>query len=163
MIGIFYGSTTGNTEDLAKDIASRLGVGANDIFDVGRVSADKVNGYDHILLGSSTWGLGDLQDDWSSFIDQLKKQNLSGKKIGLFGCGDGASYPDTFCDAMGIIYEELSGSNCVFIGAMDDSDYGSTDSKAFIDGKVLGLALDDDEPGKNKSRIEAWIEEIKKA
>lgn len=163
MIGIFYGSTTGNTEDLAKDIASKLGVGTSDIFDVGRVAADKVNDYDCILLGSSTWGLGDLQDDWSGFIDRLKKENLNGKKVGLFGCGDSASYPDTFCDAMGIIYEELAGTNCVFIGQMDASDYGTADSKAFVGDTVVGLAIDDDEPGKSKARIETWVDAVKNA
>ena len=163
MIGIFYGSSTGNTESLAKYIASKLDVAVSDIHDVSGASADKATSYDCLLLGSSTWGLGDLQDDWYGFIENLKKENLSGKKVGLFGCGDSASYSDTFCDAIGMIREELAGSGCTFIGEMDASDYPYTESKAFKGGKVLGLAADDDEPGKTDGRTEAWVTAIKSA
>ena len=163
MTGIFYGSSTGNTESLAKDIAAKLGVAATDVFDVAKVSADKVCAYDRILLGSSTWGLGELQDDWYGFITQLKKENLTGKKVGLFGCGDSASYPDTFCDAVGLIHEELEGSGCSFIGGVDATGYAPADSKAFDGDKVLGLLADDDEPGKTDARLDAWIEAVKNA
>ena len=94
MTGIFYGSTTGATEQVASDIAQQLGVEAGDIHNVGESSADDVDAYDVLLLGSSTWGAGDLQDDWYDFLDNLKGKDLSGKKVGLFGCGDSGSYPD---------------------------------------------------------------------
>lgn len=161
MTGIFYGSTTGNTESLAKEIASKLGVAVSDVHDVSKASADKAAGYDLLLLGTSTWGLGDLQDDWVDFVGKLKKENLAGKKIALFGCGDSASYPDTFCDGIAIIEEELSGSGCTLVGEMDASGYSNTSSRAFSGGKVLGLAADDDEPDKTEGRLTAWLEEIK--
>jgi len=163
MTGIFYGSSTGNTESLANEIASKLGVASSDVYNVGSVSADKVAAYDLLLLGSSTWGLGDLQDDWMDFVDSLKKENLAGKNVALFGCGDSASYSDTFCDAMGVIKEELAGTGCTFVGEMDATGYSETDSKAFEGGKVIGLAADDDEPGKTEERTNAWIAAIKNA
>ena len=163
MIGIFYGSSTGNTEELANEIASKLGVASSDVHNVGSVSADKVSGYDCLLLGSSTWGLGDLQDDWMDFVEDLKKENLAGKKTGLFGCGDSASYPDTFCDALGVIKEELTGTGCAFIGEMDATGYAETGSKAFEGGKVIGLTADDDEPGKTAGRLDAWVAAIQNA
>lgn len=161
MTGIFYGSSTGNTEALAKEIASKLTVAASDVYDVASASASEAAKYDCILLGSSTWGLGELQDDWYDFIDNLKAADLSGKKVGLFGCGDSSSYPDTFCDAIGIIFEELANSGCTFIGEMDASGYAETDSKAFVDGKALGLVADDDEPDKTDARMNTWLEIIK--
>lgn len=163
MIGIFYGSSSGNTASLAKEIASKLGVAASDVFDVGKVSADVVAGFDTLLLGSSTWGFGELQDDWYGFIEKLKAGNLNGKKVALFGCGDSASYPETFCDAVGILHDELTGSGCVFVGAMAAEDYPVTESRAFADGKVLGLLADDDEPGKTESRMAVWTQAIKNA
>ena len=87
MIGIYYGSSTGNTEAAANDIAAALGVDAANIHNVGDTDASTVADYDTLLLGSSTWGAGDLQDDWYDFLDNLKAQDLAGKKIGLFGCG----------------------------------------------------------------------------
>lgn len=163
MKGIFYGSSTGNTEELAKEIASKLGIGAGDMHDVASASAQEAAGYDCLLLGSSTWGSGDLQDDWYGFLDKLKKENLAGKKVGLFGCGDSASYPDTFCDALGVIHDELAGSGCTFIGQMDASGYPVDDSKAFAGGKVLGLVADDYEPAQTDGRLTAWTEAIQNA
>ena len=64
MIGIFFGSTTGTTEAAAGDIARRLGVAAADLHNVADTPADEVDRYDLLLLGSSTWGCGELQDDW---------------------------------------------------------------------------------------------------
>ncbi len=161
-IGIFYGSSTGNTQALAKQIAAKLGVAAADLHDVSKTQAAKAADYDLILLGSSTWGLGDLQDDWQDFADQIKKVNLAGKRVALFGCGDSASYPDTFCDAMAIIRDEMEGTGCTFVGETDASGYAG-DSRAFDGDTALGLIADDDEPGQTEARLEAWIAAIGKA
>ena len=161
MIGIFYGSSSGNIATLAKTIASKLGVAPENVFDVGRSSADMVAGYDTILLGSSTWGFGELQDDWYAFVEKLKLENLAGKRVALFGCGDSDSYPDTFCDAVGILHDELEGSGCEFVGAMAADGYSVTGSRAFAGGKVLGLIADDSDPNKTEGRMTAWIETLK--
>ena len=108
-VGIFYGSTTGATEGVAETIAARLGVASEDIRNVGTTKVDEVDKYDVLLLGSSTWGIGELQDDWNDFLDKLKAKNLSGKTVAIFGCGDSASFGGSFCDAIGIIYNELQG------------------------------------------------------
>ena len=89
---IIYGSTTGTTEDIAGRIASKLNIAQGDIYEISKVTADTVAGYDTLLLGSSTWGSGDLQDDWYDGIETLKGADLAGKKIALFGCGDSSSY-----------------------------------------------------------------------
>ena len=59
-----------------------------------------VNEYDVLVLSSSTWGAGELQDDWYDGVNVLKKCDLSHKYVALFGCGDSDSYSDTFCDAI---------------------------------------------------------------
>ena len=38
-IGIFYGSTTGTTESVAEQIASHLGVGSSEVYNVGNTDA----------------------------------------------------------------------------------------------------------------------------
>ena len=115
------------------------------------------------MLGSSTWGAGDLQDDWYDFIGKLKNENLSGKLVGLFGCGDSGSYPATFCDAMGHLYDDLSGTGCRFIGACDTAGYSFDSSEAVRDGKFVGLALDEtNEDDRTAERIAAWVETLKK-
>ena len=92
MTGIFFGSTMGTTEAVAADIAKQLGVADADVHNVADTPAGEVQKYDLLVLGSSTWGAGELQDDWYDFLDALKRKALSGKRVALFGSygwGDG--------------------------------------------------------------------------
>lgn len=163
-IGIFFGSTTGMTEDVAGRIAAKLGAGNAEVHNVSELSEELVSGYDVLLLGSSTWGAGDLQDDWYDGLDKLKAMSLSGKQVGFFGCGECESYPDTFCGAMGQLYDGLQGTGCSFIGSVSTDGYSFDDSEAVKDGKFVGLALDEvSESDKTDDRIAAWCEEIKAA
>lgn len=160
--GIFYGSTTGVTEDIASRIAQRLGVESTDVRNVGSASAADATGYEVLVLGSSTWGAGDLQDDWYDFLDQLKAQDLTGKMVALFGCGDSSSFSDTFCSAMGEIHNALASTGCTFIGAVSTDGYTFDDSAAADGDKFVGLALDEvNEDDKTDSRIDAWVAQLK--
>lgn len=162
MTGIFFGSTTGHTESVAQEIAAALGVDAADLHNVGGTSAEATAPYDTLLLGSSTWGCGDLQDDWYDFLDALAGMDLTGKRVGLFGCGDSDSYGDTFCGAMAQIYDRLQGTGCTFVGAFEPTDYNVTDSDVCRDGQFVGLAIDEsDSDDKNAARLAAWCELVK--
>ena len=161
-IGIFYGSSNGTTESVAKQIAEKLGVKSSDIHDVGQASPADFASYEVLLLGSSTWGMGDLQDDWYDGVKVLKKCDLSHKSVALFGCGDSDSYSDTFCDAIGILYEDLKDTHCKFCGATDTAGYTFDSSIAVVDGKFVGLPLDEvNEDSKTDERISAWTEQVK--
>ena len=59
-IAIFYGSSTGNTANIAGALAAALGA---DAFDVAKNPGEKIAEYSRLIFGTSTWGLGDLQDD----------------------------------------------------------------------------------------------------
>lgn len=160
-IGIFYGSTTGTTESVAELIASELGIDKADVFNVDKTSADAVEPYELLILGSSTWGVGELQDDWYGFLEQLKKKNLTGKAVAIFGTGDCSSFGSSFCDAIGIIYNELQGTGCSFTGSVPANDYSYDDSVALVDGEFVGLPLDDiNESDQTESRVKAWLKKI---
>lgn len=105
-IGIYYGSTTGNTQDVAEEIAKKLNIPTEDIHDVAKADTN-FSSYDIILFGSSTMGFGDLQDDWEYYIEKVGKADLEKKTVALFGCGDSSSYSDTFGDAIGKIYQTI--------------------------------------------------------
>ena len=158
MTGIFYGSTTGSTEAVAQDIAKQLGIADADVHNVADASADETDKYDLLVLGSPTWGNGDLQDDWYGFLDRLKTRDLTGRKVALFGCGDSASYPDSFCDALAEIRDGLEATGCTFVGALDAAEYDGCASRICRDGKVIGLAVDDGaSEAVNDARMEKWI------
>ena len=75
-IVIFYGSTTGRTEGVAEKIAEKLGVLSGDVHSASDIKKVDIGSYDVFILGSSTWGDGELQDDWYDAIEVLKKENL---------------------------------------------------------------------------------------
>ncbi|MDR2361662.1 MAG: flavodoxin [Prevotellaceae bacterium] len=158
--GIFYGSSSGNTESVAKRIAAKLGVASGDIYDIGVASSTgKLRDYDILLLGSSTWGIGDLQDDWEGVINLLPSA-VAGKKIALFGCGDSASYPDSFCSAVGKLYAAVK-DHAVVIGFTGTDGYSFDASEALVDNRFVGLLIDEDnESNLTEQRIEQWAEQL---
>ena len=159
-VGIFYGTTTGVTEDIAHRIADKID-GA-DIFNIDG-NEDKLNDYDVLLLGASTWGFGDLQDDWAAVVDDLASKDFSGKKVGYFGSGDQGTFADTFIDALGIINDEIKKTGATIIGQTSTEGYEFSESRAVVDGKFLGLVVDEiNQPDLTDERIDAWVEEIQK-
>lgn len=157
---IFYGSTSGNCEGIANKIAEALGV--SDVFSASQLTAAKLTEYDNLLLGSSTWGSGDLQDDWYDGVELIKSSDISGKTVAVFGCGDSSGFSTTYCDAMGTLYEAAKAAGANMIGSVSTDGYSFDESTAVVDGKFVGLALDEDnECYKTDERITAWVEEIK--
>ncbi|MFR9496443.1 MAG: flavodoxin FldA [Rikenellaceae bacterium] len=158
---VIYGSTTGTCGDIAQTIASKLGVEA---IEVSSMTVDTIASHEVLILGTSTWGAGELQDDWYDGVETLKSAGLSGKTVALFGCGDSSSYCDTFCDGIGIIYEAAKGAGATVVGSVSTDGYSFDESVAVVDGVFVGLALDsDNEDDKTEGRIDAWIESIKPA
>lgn len=157
-IGIYFGSSTDTTADIANRIAAKLGVGNECVYNVADADPSTVSGYDLLLLGSSTWGAGDLQDDWEGFLPKLKGQNLSGKEIALFGCGDSCSFGDTFCDALATIKEDLSGTGAKFVGHLDTDGYSYDSTRCEEDGRLIGCLLDEaNESDRTDDRIDEWL------
>lgn len=163
-IGIFYGSSTGTCEGLAAQLASELGVADNDVHSANKLTEELVNTYDVLVLGTSTWGSGDVQDDWYDAMDVLKGMDLHGKCVALFGCGDSESFCETFCDGIGFLYESLKDTGCTFIGnSVSTDDYTFESSAAVVDGCFVGLALDEvNESDKTAARLSVWAAELKK-
>lgn len=163
--GIFYGSSTGTTADIAKRIAKELGVADADVMDVSKVGPSKMGDYDLLVLGSSTYGSGELQDDWYDMLDGAEKLDLTGKKIAVFGCGD-ESMSDTFCNAVGIIYNRMKQTGATMVGTFNTYPYEFDRSEAVPvpGGEAVGLLIDEiDHPEATDKRIKEWCEILKKA
>ena len=156
---VIYGSTTGTCEAIAEKIASKIGAS---ILNVQNLDSDVISRYDNLILGTSTWGSGEMQDDWYDGLPKLQNADLSGKTIALFGCGDADSYGDTFVGGMAEIYNGVKDSGANIVGSVSVEGYTFDGSEAVIDGKFVGLPLDDvNECDKTDSRIDAWLEQIK--
>jgi flavodoxin I len=153
---VVYGSSTGTCESIAQTLGEKLGA---DVIDVANLTAADVQGADNLVLGTSTWGAGEMQDDWYDGVKVLKEAGLSGKKVAVFGCGDSSSYSDTFCGGMKELYDAAKEAGATMVGDDVSTDgYTFDDSDSVVDGHFIGLALDDvNEDDKTESRIEAWI------
>lgn len=152
---VVYGSTTGTCESIAQTLGDQLGA---EVINVSDLTANQLAEADNIVLGTSTWGAGELQDDWYDGVNVVKSGNLSGKRVALFGCGDSASYSDTFCGGMKELYDAAVAAGATVVGAVPTDGYTFDDSDAVVDGQFVGLALDDvNEDDKTSERISAWL------
>ncbi len=162
-IGIFYGSLTGNTELAAKQIQKEFGADVAKIFDVAKAKADDIEQFSNLIFASSTWDDGDMEEDFEDFLPEISSVNLKGKKVAIFGCGDQESYPDTFVDAIGKIYEAVKEKNCEIVGMVSTDGYEFEDSKAVVDGRFIGLPLDEENQSDlTDDRIKTWVNQLKK-
>ena len=73
-IGIFYGSTTGKTQEIAEAISSKL---QNcELIDVSKANKEDLTRFDNLILATSTYGDGELQTDWEDFATKLSEDDL---------------------------------------------------------------------------------------
>ena len=154
---IFFGSTTGITEMIAQKVGELLGA---EVYSANEI--DKVEEYDFVIFATSTWGMGDLQDDWYDALEKLKTKNLSGKKVGLIGIGDQEGFGDTFVDGIGTIYEEIKDMGITLVGKTSTEGYNFGSSKAVVDEEFVGLVIDENNQSDlTDERIKNWVEKVK--
>ena len=156
---IIYGSTTGNAASAAQTISEKLG--GVEVKEVSAASKDDLLNYDNLILGSSTWGDGELQDDWFGFLPVIAETNLSGKTVAVFGVGDQFGYSDTYVNSMGELFNAAKKAGAKIIGETSTDGYSFNESTAVENGKFVGLALDyDNRADLSEDRIAAWTTQL---
>jgi flavodoxin I len=165
-IGIFYGSTSGVTQELAERIHELIGEDVADLVSMEEDFNDYNDflQYDYLLLGCSTWGAGEVQNNWREPLFELDidKPDFSGKTVAIFGPGDCTGHGKHFVGALGIIYEQFKALGAKVVGAVSPEDYSFEKSTAIWEGKFVGLPLDEvNESEKTERRIADWLEQLK--
>ncbi|PKQ68372.1 flavodoxin [Labilibaculum manganireducens] len=161
-IGIFYGSSTGKTETAAKLIQAAFGEDIASAIDVASAKSQDVEQFKNLIFGASTWGIGDLQDDFEDFLSDLSNTNLEGRKVAIFGLGDQEAFSDSFVDGVGEIYEQLGNKNCELIGGTSIEGYEYDASRAEKDGQFVGLILDEENQSEmTDERVTQWVTQLK--
>lgn len=159
MKAIFYASSTGNTEEVAGKINEKMD--GFELIDIANDGVDKMTECKSIIIGVSTWGEGDLQDDWEDCLAEIQSMDFSDKTVALFGLGDQDGYPDEFADALGIMHEEVSSKGANIIGHTSNEGYDYDESRAEIDGNFIGLVIDEDNQSElTDERISNWCSSI---
>lgn len=171
-IAIIFGTDTGNTRRIAKQIAKLLGPErCHTPINIAKLNPDEFMSYDHFILGTPTYGdgvlpglgTGTLQPSWAEFVAYLKDANLSDKRIAIYGLGDQKKYDKSFVDGIYQLYQPLTEAGAEIIGHWLNEEYQFTSSAACIDGKFVGLPLDQDNQKElTDARVQRWVDQLLK-
>jgi len=163
--GVYYSTSTGNTETIAWYISEAVGSG--DAEEIGDASDDDITGADYLIVGAPTWHTdaesersGTTWDEW--LYETLPNLDMDGKKVAIFGCGDQESYGDYYCDAAGELYDQFKAKGATIFGMTSTDGYNHAASKAEVDGKFVGLMCDEDNQyDDSEPRAQAWVAQLK--
>ncbi|WP_221801592.1 flavodoxin [Oceanobacter mangrovi] len=172
-IGIFFGTDTGTTRLMGKKMAKLLGddIAAKPL-NINRASIDDLLSYPALILGTATYGEGRLpgletnvrNGSWLEFLPQLEGADFSGKVVALYGLGNQVKYGERYADGMFELYQLFKGMGATIIGDWSTEGYTYQQSKAVVDGRFVGLALDHKTQGLlTEGRMRDWIAQIKPA
>jgi flavodoxin I len=166
-IGIFFGSSTGNTRKIAKMIKKRFDDDTlADPLNVNKATPELIASYDYLILGTPTLGEGQLpgleadcqNESWAEFLPQLANVDFSSKTVALYGLGDQEKYPDNFADALGELYRFVKSRGAKVVGAWPTDGYDFIASRAELDGQFVGLVQDlDNQKMVLEDRLETWL------
>lgn len=170
-IGIFFGTETGTTRLVAKKIHKLLG---DDIADkpvnVNRITPADLLQYDALILGTPSYGVGDipglsagcLERNWEEFLVQLEQPDMSGKRIAFYGLGAQERYSDRFASSLMALYQVFKGFGAEMVGDWSTEGYQFENSASAVDGRFVGLVIDQRTQGMyTDERLKTWVEQIK--
>jgi len=169
-IGIFFGTDTGSTRLVAKKIFGLLGEElADKPKNINRVTPDELLSYDALILGTPSYGIGDLpglaagcqERSWQEFVPYLDGVDLSGKRIALFGLGHQERYASRFASSLIQLYRVFYGYGADIVGRWSTEGYSFEHSDSVIDNQFVGLVLDQrGQPHLTDERIRVWLAQV---
>lgn len=168
-IAIFFGPEKGAVNRVADKVKQAIGDDKVDMIPVKNATFEDIDKYDKIIFGISTvgketWHTTYSNVDWARFLPEIGKSRYEGKTIAIFGLGDHVTYAATFVDHIGLLAGELTKNGAVLTGQVPAEDYEFDESKAVVDGKFLGLPVDEDfEPELTDERVTKWVKSIRDA
>ncbi len=161
---LIYGSSTGNTTDVAEMIKAELGDSVDAVKNITDLSLLDFGIPERFILGVPTWHIGEMQDDWASILPDFDKSTISlaGKKLAVFGLGDGKGYPDSYVDAMQELAEKFEKKGAKLVGLWPTEGYEFKKSKAIRGNKFVGLVIDvENQDELSERRVKEWCAQLK--
>jgi len=164
MVAIIFGSTTGNTEYVAHKVLRAFGEENARLHNIrDSETLDVLRSSTHVVCCLSTWGAGDMQDDWDVLTEELKTIDYSGKKVAILGLADQQNYPETFADGIAVFARIVQSHGGTVVGLTSSEGYSFSASRAEHDGKFFGLVIDEDnQSDQTDTRIREWVGGLKK-
>jgi len=170
--GIFYGTSTGSTGEVADLIADAFGDVATEPIEVEEVTGEvgvHFSKYEALIVGTPTWNTGADSERSGTGWDEIYygEMNdlgsmLNGKKVAVFGLGDSVSYGENFADASGELHDVFQNLGCEMIGYTSQDGYLHSTSKAIRGDLFCGLLNDAvNQEDLIEERVEKWVEQLK--
>ncbi|MCX6074833.1 MAG: flavodoxin [Campylobacterales bacterium] len=163
-IGIFFGSSSGVTRKAAELLEEQFSdvelIDMEEDYD----DIEQFDAFDILLIGSSTWGQGDVQRDWVDPLYELDNEHpdFSGKKVAFFGAGDQKTHGEHFLSALGKMHDLFVSLGAKSYGFIPVSGYEYKFSLAEKEGKLCGLGIDDvNQDDLTQERVIAWANQLK--
>lgn len=170
-IGIFFGTETGTTRLVAKKLHKLLGDEiADKPVNVNRITPEEMMKYDALILGTPSYGEGEipgrsagcLEPGWEEFLAQMQNPDFSGKRIAFFGLGAQERYADRFASSLMALYKVFAGYGAELVGSWSTNGYVFQHSAAVVDGRFVGLVIDQRTQGMyTDERLAAWLAQVK--
>lgn len=164
---IFFGPLDGAVHRVAEKIRKAIGEDKVIMVPVKDASVEDLEKYDKIIFGISTVGKETWESiytnvDWAKFLPEISKTTYQNKTIAIFGLGDHITYSSTFVDHIGLLGHELMKKGATLVGQVSTDGYEFDESEAVVDGKFLGLPVDEDfEPELTDERVKNWLAQIR--
>ncbi|MGB1238809.1 MAG: flavodoxin FldB [Pseudomonadales bacterium] len=158
---LFYGTTTGNTGDIAVKVQEHLE--DVELFDVADSPLEIIENYTQLIFAIPTWDYGEVQEDWQEVWDEVDNIDFSGKTVAFIGLGDQYGYAEWFVDAMGMLHDKMVARGAAVVGHWPVEGYEFDESKALTPDKkfFIGLAVDEDcQNALTDERVEQWCQQV---
>ena len=172
-IGFFFGTETGTTRLVAKKMHKKLG---DEICDkpinVNRITPAEMLKYDALILGTPSYGIGEIpghgasgcfEPNWAEFFDKMPEApDFTGKRIAFFGLGAQERYADRFASSLMALYKVFAGYGAELVGSWSTNGYVFQHSAAVVDGRFVGLVIDQRTQGMyTDERLAGWLAQVK--
>ncbi|MBE3021361.1 flavodoxin domain-containing protein [Campylobacter sp. 7477a] len=155
-VAIFYATGKGDTKKACEYLGGKLNA---KVLPVNEVTKAVFEEQDILILASSSYGFGELHDDWKNKLSELKEANLKGKKVAIVAVGNQERHADSFVS--GVVDFLPCIKDAILIGQSELDGYKFDSSSAFINGKFIGLALDTKGDKEYEARIDKWVIALK--
>ncbi|GAB1257779.1 flavodoxin [Aurantivibrio plasticivorans] len=169
-IGMFFGTETGTTRLIAKKLHKLIGdENAAKPINVNRINAEDFMQYDAYILGTPSYGVGDipglsagcLERNWEEFLDVLGRQDLSGKCCAFYGLGAQERYSERFASSLIALYRVFESMGATMIGDWSTDGYTFESSASVVDGRFVGLVIDQrTQSMETATRLEQWTQQV---
>ncbi|PKG81205.1 flavodoxin FldA [Colwellia sp. 75C3] len=162
IVGLFFGSDTGNTEAIGKMIQKKLGKQMVDVKDIAKSTKEEIAEFDLLILGIPTWYYGENQCDWDDFLPDLEAIDFTDKLVAIYGLGDQEDYSEYFCDAMEPLRDIVESKGAIVVGNWSTESYEFEASKALVDENTfIGLCIDEDRQSElTEERVDKWLVQL---